>query len=52
VEPDQILVPVAAQVLSVVDHQATSVSCPSPSSEGGLELRVGVWHISLNRVTD
>ena len=45
-------VPVAAQVLSVVDHQATPVSCPSPSSEGGLELRVGVWHISLNRVTD
>jgi len=45
-------VPVAAQVLSVVDHQATPVSCPSPSSEGGLELRVGVWHISLKRVTD
>jgi hypothetical protein len=42
----------APQVLSVVDDQATPVSCPSPSSEGGIELRVGAWRISLNRVTE
>jgi hypothetical protein len=45
-------VTVAPQVLSVVDDQATPVFCPSPSSEGGIELRVGAWRISLNRVTE
>jgi hypothetical protein len=45
-------VPEAAQVLSVVDHEMRPVSCPSPSSDGGLELRVGAWRISLNRVAD
>ena len=45
-------VTVAPQVLSVVDDQATPVSSPLPSSEGGIELRVGAWRISLNRVTE
>jgi hypothetical protein len=38
-----------AQVLSVVDRQALP-ACSSP--EGGLELRVGSWRISINRVTE
>jgi hypothetical protein len=42
--------PVAApQVLSVVDHPAAPRSLSS--AEGELELRVGAWRISLQRVT-
>jgi hypothetical protein len=37
------------QVLSVVDRQASPASS---SSEGGLELRVGSWRVSINRVTE
>jgi len=37
------------QVLSVVDRQATA--CPSPLDED-IELRVGAWRISVQRVTD
>ena len=40
----------APQVLSVVDRQA-SPACALPPG-GGLELRVGSWHISINRVTE
>ena len=40
----------APQVLSVVDRQA-SPACSSPP-EGGLELRVGPWRVSINRVTE
>jgi hypothetical protein len=38
----------APQVLSVVDRGAL-VSSPS---DGGVELRVGAWRISVNRVDD
>ena len=38
------------QVLSVVDSQAAPAS--SPSQDGGLDLRVGSWRISVHRVTD
>lgn len=38
----------APQVLSVVDRGALVFS----SSEGGIELRVGAWRISVNRVSD
>ncbi len=37
------------QVLSVVDRQASPAGS---SSEGGLELRVGSWRVSINRVTE
>ena len=37
------------QVLSVVDRQASPASS---TSEGGLELRVGSWRVSINRVTE
>jgi hypothetical protein len=40
----------APQVLSVVDRQAAP-ACSS-SSDGGFELRVGAWRISVQRVTD
>ena len=40
----------APQVLSVVDRQAAPASSPLP--DGGLELRVGSWRISVHRVTD
>jgi hypothetical protein len=40
----------APQVLSVVDHQASPACSSSP--EGDLELRVGSWRISINRVTE
>jgi hypothetical protein len=40
----------APQVLSVVDRQASPACSSSP--EGGLELRVGSWRISINRVTE
>jgi len=40
----------APQVLSVVERQ-TSPAC-STSAEGGLELRVGFWRISINRVAE
>jgi hypothetical protein len=40
----------APQVLSVVDRQAAPASSPSP--DGGLDLRVGYWRISVHRVTD
>lgn len=39
----------APQVLSVVDRQAAPVSAGVP--EEALELRVGTWRISLQRVT-
>ena len=42
--------PTAPQVLSVVDRQAAPGSSSSP--EGGLELCVGAWRISVQRVTD
>ncbi len=38
----------APQVLSVVDRDAPA----SSSSDGGVELRVGAWRISVNRVSD
>ena len=38
----------APQVLSVVDGGAPV----SSSSDGGVELRVGTWRISVNRVND
>ena len=38
----------APQVLSVVDRGAPV----SSSSEGGVELRVGGWRISINRVSE
>jgi hypothetical protein len=37
------------QVLSVVDRQASPASS---SSEGEVELRVGSWRVSINRVTE
>ena len=37
------------QVLSVVDRQASPANS---SSEGGLELRVGSWRVSINRVSE
>jgi hypothetical protein len=40
----------APQVLSVVDRQ-TSPACSS-SPEGCLDLRVGSWRITINRVTE
>jgi len=40
----------APQVLSVVDREP-SPAC-SASAEGGLELRVGSWRISIDRVAD
>lgn len=40
----------APQVLSVVDRQASS-ECSWPP-EGCLELRVGAWRISINRVAE
>lgn len=40
----------APQVLSVVDRQASPACSPSP--EAGLDLRVGAWRISINRVTE
>ena len=40
----------APQVLSVVDRQAAPASTSSP--DGDLELRVGAWRISVQRVTD
>jgi hypothetical protein len=40
----------APQVVSVVDRQAAPVSAGVP--EDVLELRVGAWRISLQRVTD
>lgn len=42
--------PAAPHVLSVVDHQAPPGRCSS--SEGGIELRVLGWQISIQRVTD
>ena len=41
--------PAAPQVLSVVDRQ-TAPAC-STSPEGGIELRVGAWRISVQRET-
>jgi hypothetical protein len=38
----------APQVLSVVDRGAPVSSC----SDGGVELRVGAWRISVHRVSD
>jgi hypothetical protein len=38
----------APQVLSVVDRGGPV----SSSSDGGVELRVGAWRISVNRVSD
>jgi hypothetical protein len=38
----------APQVLSVVDRGAPASSC----SDSGVELRVGAWRISVNRVSD
>jgi hypothetical protein len=43
-------VTMAPQVLSVVDHQASPTCSSSP--ERDLELRVGSWRISINRVTE
>ena len=40
----------APQVLSVVDRQAASA--PSGALAGDLNLRVGAWRISVQRVTD
>jgi hypothetical protein len=40
----------APQVLSVVDRHAAPPSSGAP--EGDLELRVGAWRISVQRVTD
>lgn len=40
----------APQVLSVVDRKVSPACSSSP--EGGLELRVGSWRISINRVTE
>jgi hypothetical protein len=40
----------APQVLSVVDRQAAPAYSPSP--DGGIDLRVGSWRISVHRVTD
>ena len=39
-----------AQVLSVVDRPAPSACCSLPG--GGLELRVGLWRIAINRVAE
>jgi hypothetical protein len=44
-------VPAAPEVLSVVDRQAVSPASSS-SPDGALELRVGCWRISVQRVTD
>ena len=44
-------VPAAPQVLSVVDSGAAPGSS-SLSPDGDLELRVGVWSISVHRVTN
>jgi hypothetical protein len=43
-------VTVAPQVLSVVDRQASPACTSSP--DGSLELRIGSWQISINRVTE
>ena len=40
----------APQVLSVVDRQTAPAFSTSP--EGGIELRVGAWRISVHRETD
>ena len=40
----------APQVLSVIEHQTSPAS--STSAEGVLELRVGAWRISINRVAE
>jgi hypothetical protein len=40
----------APHVLSVVDRQVAPASSPSP--DGGIEMRVGSWRISVHRVTD
>jgi len=40
----------APRVLSVVDRQASPAR--SSSAEGDIELRVGSWRISINRVTE
>lgn len=40
----------APQVLSVVDRQASPAYSSPP--EGNLELRVGSWRISINRVAE
>ena len=44
------VVTTAPQVLSVIDRQAPP-ACSSPSEED-IELRVGSWRISINRVTE
>ncbi len=40
----------APQVLSVVERQTVPPPCGAP--EGDIELRVGAWRISVQRVTD
>ena len=40
----------APHVLSVVDRQVAPASSRSP--DGGIDLRVGSWRISVHRVTD
>jgi hypothetical protein len=39
----------APQVMSVVDRGAAAASS---SPDGGIELRVGAWHIRVSRVVD
>jgi hypothetical protein len=41
--------PAAPRVLSVVDRQSAPASSSTPE---GLELRVGAWRISVQRLTD